>query len=87
MEIGKSEDTAYSVSGLTMTMKGVLEKNFTKVFVSGEISGFKLYPSGHAYFTLKDDGAQISAVMFKSSFDSNRCTSHLLLLIRTINVF
>ena len=77
MEIGKSEDTAYSVSGLTMTMKGVLEKNFTKVFVSGEISGFKLYPSGHAYFTLKDDGAQISAVMFKSSFDRCKVKSQL----------
>ncbi len=77
MDIGRSEDTAYSVSGLTVTMKGVLEKSFTKVFVTGEISGFKLYPSGHAYFTLKDDGAQISAVMFKSSFDRCRVKAAL----------
>ncbi|MBO5647693.1 MAG: exodeoxyribonuclease VII large subunit [Kiritimatiellae bacterium] len=77
MEIGRSEESAYSVSGLTMTMKGVLEKSFTKVFVTGEVSGFKVYPSGHAYFTLKDDGAQISAVMFKSSFDKCKVKARL----------
>lgn len=38
--------------------------------VTGEISGFKVYASGHAYFTLKDQDAQISAVMFASKFST-----------------
>ena len=60
-----------SVSSLTAQIKGLLEGNFTKIYVEAEISGWKRYPSGHCYFTLKDDGAQISAVMFASAFE--RC--------------
>lgn len=37
------------------------------VAVRGEISNYKIYPSGHHYFTLKDDGAALKCVMFKSS--------------------
>lgn len=37
------------------------------VAVSGEISNYKVYPSGHHYFTLKDEGAALKCVMFKSS--------------------
>jgi len=56
----------YSVSALTDIIKGLL-KPFDKIFVEGEISGWKVYPSGHAYFTLKDEGAQLSCVMFASA--------------------
>lgn len=61
----------YSVTTLTAAMKGLLEKSFFRIYVEGEISGFKRYPSGHVYFTLKDEGAQLSAVMFSSYFE--RC--------------
>ena len=57
----------YSVSSLTAELKGVLEAKYTRIYVEAEISGWRLYPSGHAYFTLKDSGAQISSVMFASS--------------------
>ena len=57
----------YSVSSLTTELKAVLEARFTRIYVEAEISGWRLYPSGHAYFTLKDSGAQISAVMFANS--------------------
>ena len=60
------KDKAYSVSELTDVIKGLL-KPFDKIFVEGEISGWKVYASGHAYFTLKDEGAQLSCVMFASS--------------------
>ena len=53
-----------SVTELTMQIKAMLEHGFPLLDVEGEISGWKVYPSGHAYFTLKDEGAQISAVMF-----------------------
>ena len=41
------------------------DDNLKKVYVKGEISNFKTYPSGHSYFTLKDEKSQIPAVMFK----------------------
>jgi len=52
---------------LTAQLKSLLEARFTRIYVEAEISGWRLYPSGHAYFTLKDSSAQISAVMFASS--------------------
>ena len=61
------EAKPYSVSSLTAELKVALEGRFTRIYVEAEISGWRLYPSGHAYFTLKDSGAQISAVMFASS--------------------
>ncbi|MBO7684621.1 MAG: exodeoxyribonuclease VII large subunit, partial [Kiritimatiellae bacterium] len=54
----------FTVSGLTEQLKAALESRFSRIYVEAEISGWRLYPSGHAYFTLKDSGAQISAVMF-----------------------
>ena len=61
----------YTVSSLTTEIKAALEGRLTRIYVEAEISGWKVYPSGHAYFTLKDSGAQISAVMFASSL--GRC--------------
>ena len=61
------EKHTYSVSELTGEIKSLLEGRFTRIYVEAEISGWRLYPSGHAYFTLKDEGAQISCVMFASA--------------------
>ena len=63
----KSPPAPMTVSQLTGLIKAKLEGDFRSVDVEGEISGWKLYPSGHAYFTLKDEGAQMPAVMFSSS--------------------
>ena len=65
--MSESEARHYSVSELTGEIKSLLEGRFTKIYVEAEISGWRLYPSGHAYFTLKDEGAQISCVMFASA--------------------
>jgi exodeoxyribonuclease VII large subunit len=67
----------YSVSSLTAKLKSALESGFTRIYVEAEISGWKLYPSGHAYFTLKDSGAQIQAVMFASSLARCRAKAGL----------
>ena len=56
----------YTVSELTADIKTLLEKNFPFVWISGEISNFRIPSSKHYYFTLKDDKAQISAVMFSN---------------------
>lgn len=64
----QSEPQALTVSQLTTCIQGALENAFPKsVRVVGEISNFKAHgPSGHLYFTLKDSGACIDCVMFKS---------------------
>ncbi|MBI5814950.1 MAG: exodeoxyribonuclease VII large subunit [Nitrospinae bacterium] len=55
----------YTVAELTAGLKHVIESEFSGLWVEGEISNFKVYPSGHAYFTLKDEEAQIRSVMWK----------------------
>ena len=59
------EPNLYSVSELTQAMRGVLMDNFTNIWVAGEISGTKLPSSGHYYFTLKDETAQLKCVCYK----------------------
>ena len=68
---------AFTVSALTERLKRTLESQFTKIYVEAEISGWRRYPSGHCYFTLKDSGAQISAVMFASSYERCRAKDSL----------
>lgn len=61
---------ALSVTQLNEYLKMVIDGDrvLSNVFVRGEISNFKLYSSGHAYFTLKDDAGQLKSVMFRSYF-------------------
>ena len=59
----------FTVSQIT-TEIGDRLKPLNKIILSGEISGWRQYPSGHAYFILKDEAAQISCVMFASSLQS-----------------
>ncbi|MEK6711885.1 MAG: exodeoxyribonuclease VII large subunit, partial [Nitrospinota bacterium] len=53
-----------TVSQLNARVKGLLEEEFAEVLVEGEISSWRLYPSGHAYFDLKDAASKAGAVMF-----------------------
>lgn len=54
-----------TVSELNQVIKGTLERELDTFWVVGEISNFRVPPSGHFYFTLKDDKSQIAAVMFR----------------------
>ena len=58
---------ALSVSELTALIKTMLdgEPVLQRVYVRGELSNYKVYPSGHHYFTIKDEGATLKAVMFR----------------------
>lgn len=56
-----------TVSALTFVLKEVVEASFPHVWVSGEISNFTRAGSGHCYFTLKDDSAQLKAVLWKGT--------------------
>ena len=55
-----------TVSDLTRKIKAILEGGFPSLAVQGEISNFKRHTSGHVYFTLKDDRAQIACVLWRS---------------------
>src|SRR4030095_4674940 len=57
----------FTVSELTRQIRGILETKFGAVWVQGEISNCKLYPSGHQYFTLKDQRAQIGCVIWRDA--------------------
>jgi exodeoxyribonuclease VII large subunit len=61
------ERRVLSVSELTADIRGVLEASFSEIWVEGEVSNCRLWNTGHLYFTLKDRGAQIKAVMFRSA--------------------
>jgi len=56
-----------TVTQLTTQIKNLLEVTFSDVWIEGEISNLSIPQSGHAYFTLKDEHAQVRAVLFRSS--------------------
>jgi exodeoxyribonuclease VII large subunit len=58
--------TVLTVSQLNQRIRESLEANLDEVWVSGEISNLRMPPSGHLYFSLKDQRSQIAAVMFRS---------------------
>ena len=63
------EEKTFSVSEINsyLNKKFKEDPNLKVIYVKGEISNFKTYPSGHSYFTLKDKKSQISGVMFKGN--------------------
>jgi exodeoxyribonuclease VII large subunit len=62
-----SKPTVLTVSELTARIKDALEQEFPSVWVSGEISNLARPQSGHVYLTLKDERAQLRAVMWRST--------------------
>jgi exodeoxyribonuclease VII large subunit len=62
----KNNGHMYTVTSLTREIKFLLEERFPFLWVTGEISNFATPASGHSYFSLKDDTAVISCVMFKN---------------------
>ncbi len=62
-----SDEGAWSVADVTKQARRLIESGFTKVWVRGEITGFKAYRSGHWYFTLRDADAQVRCVMWRNA--------------------
>ncbi len=58
----------YTVTQISYKLKNLVENEFTYVRIKGEVSGFKLAPSGHAYFSLKDNDSVLSAVCWRGNF-------------------
>ena len=72
MEIQRTH--IYTVSQLTQEIKGLLEGYFLDIWVEGEVSNVRIPPSGHIYFTLKDQESQMRAIIFKQQARSLRFT-------------
>jgi exodeoxyribonuclease VII large subunit len=60
-----TQQAVISVAELNRLARSAIERGVPLVWVAGEISNFKCYDSGHCYFTLKDEAAQVDAVMFR----------------------
>jgi exodeoxyribonuclease VII large subunit len=65
-DVDRPRERPLSVRELTAELKGLVEQAFGSTMVEGEISNCRPWSSGHLYFTLKDDFAQIRAVMFRA---------------------
>jgi exodeoxyribonuclease VII large subunit len=68
------EQRVYSVSQISGIIKNLIDGSpeLNGIYVRGELSNYKVYPSGHHYFTLKDGESALRCVMFKSSADKLR---------------
>ncbi|MCY4278056.1 MAG: exodeoxyribonuclease VII large subunit [Gammaproteobacteria bacterium] len=65
MQLQGQNHTVYSVSEVNGLARSLLDDAFADIWMQGEVSGFKAYHSGHWYFSLKDDDAEIRCVMFR----------------------
>ena len=84
---GLPQDIVFSVSQITDLIKEILETSFRTITIEGEISNWRPSAAGHIYFTLKDNNAQIKAVLFRGAAmklnfrpkdgDKVRCTGSL----------
>lgn len=63
----ETERRPLSVSELTAQVRGAVESRFASVWVEGEVSNFRAHTSGHWYFTIKDETAQLRATCFRNT--------------------
>jgi exodeoxyribonuclease VII large subunit len=70
VRVREKQRDVLTVSDLTANIRGLLENAYSEVWIEAEISNCRLWNTGHLYFTLKDPGAQIKAVMFRSDVRS-----------------
>ncbi len=75
--------TVLSVGDLTNILRGVVEQCFPDVWVAGEISNCTRAGSGHIYFTLKDDDAQLKACMWRTQAQRLRPGSYMSIELNT----
>lgn len=61
------DDAPFTVTEFTRRIKALVENTFGGVWIRGEVSNLRIQSSGHAYFTLKDSGAQLAAVAFRGT--------------------
>lgn len=63
---GSSPESAFPVSAINAIVRRLLEGSFPSLWIVGEIANWRRHASGHCYFSLRDDSAQLSCVMFRA---------------------
>jgi exodeoxyribonuclease VII large subunit len=58
------DEKVYTVTEITANLKGLIERRFPRIWIVGEVSNCSVHSSGHVYFTLKDETAQMRCVLF-----------------------
>ena len=66
LALGSTKTKVHTVADIVALAGRALEARFSSVWVEGEVSNLRIPASGHLYFTLKDDSAQLQAVLFRS---------------------
>jgi exodeoxyribonuclease VII large subunit len=69
-----TERKIYTVTELNALIRSEMERIFQSIWVEGEVSNLRTPQSGHCYLTLKDNGAQIKAILFKSTLRGMKFT-------------
>lgn len=72
LTVGTQQRRILTVSELTALVRERLERTFPDLWVEGEVSNLRVPPSGHLYFTLKDESSQIRAVLFRAGAQNLR---------------
>jgi len=88
--VPQESDKPYTVSEINAGIARILDSRNTLVWVEGELSGWKSYPSGHCYFKLKDADSQIPGVMWRSAavkLDFKPSGSMAVIVIASIRVY
>lgn len=86
----KKERRVWSVRDLVSDLRRHIEDDYADAWVEGEISNCRLAPSGHLYFTLKDEDAQLPVVMFRreaSVLKFKPCDGHAVLVRGAVSVY
>lgn len=76
----------YSVSQINNQAKLVIETKFDNIWVRGEITSLNTYPSGHTYFTIRDNNSELSVVNFNSS-NQNLNTGNKIILSGKLSIY
>jgi len=87
LDTKKMESFIYTVTQLNNHSKSILENNLNNIWVSGEIINFKVYGSGHAYFTLKDANSEISCTWFNYNSINKIKDSDLVTLNGNVTIY
>lgn len=65
-KLGPARQKVYTISEITQRLRDSIEREFWEVWIVGEVSNMRRPDSGHMYMTLKDEGAQLQAVVFRT---------------------
>ena len=79
--------TIYNITQINNQINNLLDNNFGEIFIRGEISSFNLYPSGHAYFTLKDKLNEISCVFFNYNLEYEKIENTEVIIYGKLNIY